>query len=144
MERMIKGQDGKFQKHTNPNLCSIEGCEKPVRGNGFCNMHNLRYTRYGDPHFRKKRANGEGGVSTQGYPTISINGRRIAVHRYLAEQILGRPLASHEIIHHLDGNKMNNELSNLILISRSGHVKLHPTSLENLKLGPSARWGTIS
>lgn len=29
--------------------CSIEGCESPRRKNGYCNAHNLRFKRYGDP-----------------------------------------------------------------------------------------------
>jgi len=30
-------------------ICSIEGCEKPVHGNGFCKTHDYRFVRYGDP-----------------------------------------------------------------------------------------------
>jgi hypothetical protein len=46
-------------------------------------------------------------------------------HRRLAEQILGRRLNTHEIIHHIDGNPKNNIPTNLIVISRSNHGKLH-------------------
>lgn len=46
-------------------------------------------------------------------------------HRKLAEQKLNRALTYNEIVHHLDGNATNNEYSNLIVLSRSDHTKLH-------------------
>jgi len=46
-------------------------------------------------------------------------------HRRIVETILGKKLTSNEIVHHIDENPNNNELSNLIVISRSLHVKLH-------------------
>lgn len=29
--------------------CSVENCERPHQGRGFCNMHYQRYWKYGDP-----------------------------------------------------------------------------------------------
>lgn len=47
-------------------------------------------------------------------------------HRVVAEQILGRKLNPGEIVHHVDGNKRNNDPINiLILESQSEHAKLH-------------------
>lgn len=46
-------------------------------------------------------------------------------HRVVAEQILGRPLKSDEVVHHIDGNKRNNDPSNLQIMTQSEHVKLH-------------------
>ncbi len=46
-------------------------------------------------------------------------------HRRIAENILQRKLNSNEVVHHLDEDPMNNILSNLIVISRSLHGKLH-------------------
>lgn len=37
--------------------CSIEGCNKPHRGKGFCSMHLSRVLRYGDPFFSKYKRN---------------------------------------------------------------------------------------
>lgn len=36
--------------------CSVEGCESPKIKNGYCNAHNIRFKRYGDPLAPKKRA----------------------------------------------------------------------------------------
>lgn len=47
------------------------------------------------------------------------------VHRLLIENLLSRKLHYNEVIHHLDGNCKNNDLSNLLILSRSKHGALH-------------------
>lgn len=46
-------------------------------------------------------------------------------HRKIAEEVFGRKLLTNEVIHHIDENPKNNHLSNLIVLSRSSHGKLH-------------------
>lgn len=46
-------------------------------------------------------------------------------HRLVMEQHLGRKLASHEVVHHIDGNPGNNALENLIVLTRSTHIVNH-------------------
>lgn len=46
-------------------------------------------------------------------------------HRVVVEAHLGRPLRSDEIVHHIDGNKRNNDISNLAVMTQSEHIKLH-------------------
>ena len=47
-------------------------------------------------------------------------------HRAIAEAILERPLRPGEVVHHLDGNKQNNDPLNLeVLPSQSDHCKAH-------------------
>jgi hypothetical protein len=48
-------------------------------------------------------------------------------HRHIMEQILGRALASSEIVHHKDGNGLNNTPDNLELMTSSAHMSLHNT-----------------
>lgn len=50
---------------------------------------------------------------------------KIAEHRYVMEQKLGRKLTSEDIVHHIDGNKQNNDPSNLFLTNRSEHAAIH-------------------
>jgi len=46
-------------------------------------------------------------------------------HRYVVEVELGIYLKDGEVVHHLDGNRSNNHISNLIVLSISDHMKLH-------------------
>lgn len=50
---------------------------------------------------------------------------RIKQHRYVMEQHLGRALRADEDVHHLNGNKADNRLDNLQLMTHSDHSKLH-------------------
>lgn len=59
------------------------------------------------------------------YKAKRIRGRHIDEHRYVIEKSLGRPLRSDEIVHHKDGNKRNNSLENLEILSISEHTSLH-------------------
>lgn len=47
-------------------------------------------------------------------------------HRILAEEVIGRPLKKGEVVHHKDGNPINNLIDNLeVLSSQVEHAKLH-------------------
>jgi len=53
------------------------------------------------------------------------NGRWRYSHRRAAEKKLGRKIWDGFVVHHRDGNKRNNRYSNLQVMSRSKHSKLH-------------------
>ena len=66
------------------------------------------------------------------------------VHRVVAEQMLGRPLQQHEIVHHKDENRKNFSRRNLSITTRREHSRHHSTgkhhSLETrLKMSRSGR-----
>lgn len=47
-------------------------------------------------------------------------------HRIVAEQKLGRPLRKGEVVHHIDGNKRNNDPDNLMIFgSQAEHARWH-------------------
>lgn len=50
-------------------------------------------------------------------------------HRHVMETHLGRALMSNEIVHHKDGNKQNNEINNLEIMTRADHLKHHLAQL---------------
>lgn len=76
---------------------------------------------------RENNRNWKGGKSKRqdGYIIIRVNGKYIKEHRYLMEKKIGRKLKKYEIVHHIDGNPSNNNLSNLLLLSLSEHTSLH-------------------
>lgn len=49
----------------------------------------------------------------------------IAEHRLVMANLLGRPLKSSEQVHHIDHDITNNDPTNLVILSRSEHMKLH-------------------
>ncbi|OGJ22246.1 hypothetical protein A3K73_05930 [Candidatus Pacearchaeota archaeon RBG_13_36_9] len=57
-----------------------------------------------------------------GYP---INRNGDLIHRNVAEKKIKRPLRDGEVVHHQDGDKTNFRRSNLSVMSRPFHSKLH-------------------
>ena len=57
-----------------------------------------------------------------GYP---LTKKGEPMHRKVAENKIGRKLRSHEVVHHQDGDKTNFRKSNVSVMSRSFHGKLH-------------------
>lgn len=46
-------------------------------------------------------------------------------HVLVAEKMLGRQMRNGEVVHHIDGDKLNNVPSNLHVCSRAEHKRLH-------------------
>lgn len=47
--------------------------------------------------------------------------------RILMEEILGYPLKPNQDVHHIDGNPLNNDVSNLEVVEHGEHQKMHAT-----------------
>ena len=48
----------------------------------------------------------------------------VAEHRLVLEKVLGRYLMPYEVVHHIDGNKLNNHPNNLeLFVSNAEHLK---------------------
>lgn len=68
----------------------------------------------------------KGGESIhQGYITIRINGRVRPKHLYLIEQHLKRKIKPSELVHHKNGNRLDNRLENLEIMTRKDHTYWH-------------------
>lgn len=73
-------------------------------------------------------------LANQGYLVdISDRNNKILLHRKVMEQHLGRKLRSDEIVHHIDGDKLNNDISNLQLTNRSEHINMHREELHKAR-----------
>jgi hypothetical protein len=68
---------------------------------------------------------------TPDHPNATKSGY-VMEHRLVMEEVLGRYLESDEIVHHVDGNKSNNDPDNLIAMKRGEHVTRHFEALDEL------------
>lgn len=74
-----------------------------------------------NPHYKG------GYVRKDGYRIIYVDSVAQYEHRYVVEKHLGVKLTFDQNIHHKDGNKLNNNIENLEVISRADHIsQKHP------------------
>ena len=59
------------------------------------------------------------------YKKIQIGKKSVKYHRYIMEKFLKRKLSSKEVIHHIDEDIHNNDISNLQILTNREHKKLH-------------------
>jgi hypothetical protein len=69
------------------------------------------------------------------YREMHMYGKRIKEHRYLMENHLCRKLSDNEVVHHVDGNGLNNSLDNLQVMTKSEHRKYHAEVLSSKECG---------
>lgn len=68
-------------------------------------------------------------IDANGYRMLGKSHNRKAEHRVVMEDYLGRELKPSEIVHHIDGEKLNNDIDNLCLTNRSDHINEHREEL---------------
>jgi len=62
--------------------------------------------------------------NTSKYKISGKGGHVVLVHRQIYEKIIGRKLGRWECVHHIDGNKSNNDKNNLALMGFSDHSRM--------------------
>lgn len=107
----------------------------PIEGSKFCSEILKRDYQAVQKQAQKLNIKRHDGrklyISHQGYLVFEpVRGHKIQVHRLLMEEILGRPLTADEIVHHKDNNKLNNNPSNLEIMTRAEHINIHRDDLK--------------
>jgi len=113
--------------------CKVPGCTNTTEKGafGYCGMHYMRMKRYGDVNYVTShdqfRKNCRAGQPTLGDCKDTTYKKCLGrhAHRKIMEKHIERRLRSDEIVHHIDGNRHNNDISNLEILTRAEHARLH-------------------
>jgi hypothetical protein len=81
-----------------------------------------RPRRFRKGHNRRGRGNG---WNENAYRYVSVDGTKIGQHRHLMQQHLQRKLTRDEVVHHINEDKLDNRIENLVVVSRAEHRRLH-------------------
>lgn len=130
--RLCHAEIRRTRPKNTPRPCVVCGnIFTPARGRGgakYCSKRCIWVDTKG-PEFNArigrqyadKQANTQRGSGTKTY--VKLRGRH--EHRVVAEAMLGRRLKPGEIVHHIDGNKKNNNHGNLKVMTQSEHIREH-------------------
>ncbi len=117
---------------------SVERQPAQVVGRVFCSRHCCNVAKRGQPSKRRPmigpdHSQWKGGRTIQdGYVCVwdpkhpnAMRNHYVAEHRRIMAELIGRPLLRSEHVHHQDGNRQNNDPSNLVLLPGRVHCSLH-------------------
>jgi hypothetical protein len=112
------------QKSNTIRKCSAEGCESNAAKRGFCDKHYRRIQRRGTLQLIRQPPGQL--VNAGKYCTITIDGKKIPYHVYIAEKAIGKKLPTGAEVHHVNNNGRDNRNSNLVICqNRDYHALLH-------------------
>jgi hypothetical protein len=87
----------------------------------------------------KYRKRGSGSIRL-GYLAHTRDGVTKAEHVAIAEKALGKPLPPGAIVHHADGNKLNNAPENLVVCPSAAYHRLIHRRMNALAQSGNANW----
>lgn len=64
-------------------------------------------------------------LTTDGYYGTYVNGKQQKEHRVIMSKYLGYAVDFDMEVHYINGNKLDNRIENLLILSKSDHAKLH-------------------
>lgn len=120
-------------------LCGC-GCGEPtpvaqknVTRLGWIRGEQIRFIRGHSGRVRKCEVRLDAGKGR--WYITARDGSRVLWYRIVAMDLLGRDLLPDEVVHHIDGDPSNDEPSNLQVMTRSEHGRLHnpPTETDEAR-----------
>lgn len=120
--RRLHGDPDYQQEFSKDQPCVVRGCGTLQIARGYCGRHYQRLVKHGDPAISLSAERGTGTISYKGYRIVTRPGHpnankygRVAEHRAIMADKLGRPMLPEENVHHINGNRLDNRPENLEL-----------------------------
>ena len=119
--------DVPLTRRTQPEFCTVESCGRRCHAQGLCRTHHKRLTDEGSVRADVpiREVSGDGCIS-HGYRKVPVppadrwlvGGQTYVLHhRIVMARLLGRPLYADEVVHHINGERLDNRPQNLELWS---------------------------
>lgn len=126
-----------LRENGNQKICSPECYEKHVRNKNLKRIYSDRYKNsvkyFWQESLWKNSTYKIMKCTSDGYKLAYFNKSNVTIpeHRLVMMLALGRKLEKWEHVHHIDGNKSNNDIKNLKLLNSTDHFEYTVLMKEN-------------